>query len=279
MKKRILILILAAALLLPIGAALAETTEQGVITGTNVNLRQSPSTASARLRYLHTGDTVTVTGETNGWYAVTYAGVSGYVYGQYVRLTTASTNLRYGSRGDAVKQLQQSLIALGYLKDTADGIFGSRTLSAVRTYQRTNGLSADGIAGPATLSAVSAEKKRVDTVISTARAYLGTAYVYGGSTPSTGFDCSGLVQWAHSKAGIATPRVSYEQAAAGVAVRYADLRAGDVVCFNSPVSHVGIYLGGGKFIHSPKTGDVVKISSLSAMNLTAIRRYTGAVPA
>ena len=279
MKKRILILILAAALLLPAGAALAETAGQGVITGTYVNLRQAPSTASARLRYLHTGDTVTVTGETNGWYAVTADGVSGYVYGQYVRLSAAQTVLRYGARGDAVQELQQSLIKLGYLKDTADGIFGSRTLSTVRAYQRTNGLLTDGIAGPATLAAISAELKRIDTVLSTARAYLGTAYVYGGSTPATGFDCSGLVQWAHSAAGIATPRVSYEQAKGGVAVRYADLRAGDVVCFNSPVSHVGIYLGDGKFIHSPKTGDVVKITSLSAMNLTAIRRYTGAVPA
>ena len=53
------------------------------------------------------------------------------------------------------------------------------------------------------------------------------------------------------------------------------MRPGDLVCFNSPVSHVGIYLGGGKFIHSPKPGDVVKITELKYMDLTAIRRFTG----
>ena len=69
--------------------------------------------------------------------------------------------------------------------------------------------------------------------------------------------------------------MSYEQAAAGRSVPYSQLRVGDLVAFNSPVSHVGIYVGNGQFIHSPKTGDVVKISKLSAMQLTAIRRFTG----
>ena len=69
--------------------------------------------------------------------------------------------------------------------------------------------------------------------------------------------------------------MSYEQAAAGRAVPYSQLRVGDLVAFNSPVSHVGIYVGNGQFIHSPRTGDVVKISKLSAMQLTAIRRFTG----
>ena len=69
--------------------------------------------------------------------------------------------------------------------------------------------------------------------------------------------------------------MSRDQASAGVAVPYSQLRPGDLVCFNSPVSHVGIYLGGGKFIHSPKPGDRVKITELKYMDLTAIRRFTG----
>ena len=80
-----------------------------------------------------------------------------------------------------------------------------------------------------------------------------------------------------AKAGISIPRVSYEQAAAGIAVPRSQIRIGDLVAFNSPVSHVGIYVGDGKFIHSPHTGDVVKITNLSAMKLTAVRRMTGAL--
>lgn len=279
-KKWIWLLSLALllALALPI-AALAETEQTGVINGTNVNLRQAPTTASARLRYLNTGDAVAVTGTSGDWVAVTVDGQAGFVYGRYVRITAAATadtgSLRYGSRGEAVKTLQTQLILLGYLNDTADGIFGSRTRAAVVSYQRTNGLTPDGVAGKLTRGQVTAEVTRVNTVVATARSFLGTAYVYGGSTPQTGFDCSGLVQWAHKTAGITTPRVSYEQAASGVAVSKSRIRVGDVVCFNSPVSHVDIYIGNGQFIHSPKTGDVVKITRLSAMQLTAVRRYTG----
>ena len=69
--------------------------------------------------------------------------------------------------------------------------------------------------------------------------------------------------------------MSYEQARAGIAVPRSQMRAGDLVAFNSPVSHVGIYLGNGKFIHSPKPGDKVKITDLKYMNLTAVRRFTG----
>lgn len=277
--KRILALVLTAVILLLPAATLADST--GTITGNSVNLRTGPSTATARLTYLYKGDTVTVTGTSGDWYAVNYGGKSGYVYKQYVSIASNPSSsgstalLRTGSRGTAVKTLQQNLILLGYLKDTADGIFGPKTDAAVRLYQRRNGLSVDGIAGKNTLSAVNTEATRINTVIRTAKSFLGTPYVYGGSSPSTGFDCSGLTQYAFRQAGISIPRVSYEQAASGVAVPYSQLRAGDLVAFNSPVSHVGIYLGDGTFIHSPHTGDVVKITKLSAMKLTAIRRFTG----
>lgn len=56
---------------------------------------------------------------------------------------------------------------------------------------------------------------------------------------------------------------------------YSQLRPGDLVAFYSPVSHVGIYLGDGLFLHAPRTGDVVKVTRLSAMKVTAIRRFTG----
>lgn len=273
-KRTALALLLTALLLLSPAAALADDT--GTITGNSVNLRTGPSTATARLAYLNRGDTVT--GRSGSWYAVTYRGKSGYVYGQYLTIDTAGSStasLRRGSRGTAVKALQEDLILLGYLNGKADGIFGARTEAAVRQYQRRNRLGVDGIAGKQTLSAVDAEVKRIETVLRTARSTLGKPYVYGGTSPATGFDCSGLTQYAFRSAGLTLPRVSAQQARAGIAVPYSQLHPGDLVAFYSPVSHVGIYLGDGLFLHAPRTGDVVKVTRLSAMKVTAIRRFTG----
>ena len=103
-------------------------------------------------------------------------------------------------------------------------------------------------------------------LVAEAKKYLGTPYVWGGSSPK-GFDCSGLMQYSAKQLGIDIPRVAKDQAKAGRAVDKGDLQAGDLVYFQGPgkseVSHIGMYVGGGKFIHAPKTGDVVKISSLS----------------
>ena len=272
MKKKMLSLILAIALVLP-GAAFAAS---GTITGDMVNLRTGPGLEYSRIQYLYRGNPVTVKGESNGWVSVSYNGKDGYVYSDYVALSpSSSANLKWGSRGSEVKKLQQDLILLGYLSGSADGIFGAKTHAAVISYQSRNGLSADGIAGRLTQSAVSKEVNRVNTVVSTAKKYLGLPYLTGGASPSTGFDCSGLTQYSHAQAGITIPRVSYQQAAGGAPVKRANIRIGDIVCFNSPVSHVGIYLGDNKFIHSSKPGDVVKITDLKYMDLTKIVRYTG----
>lgn len=291
--KRTVIMLAAAFVLLLLPAFANAAEQEGAITGNQVNLRSGPSLAYGRVAYLYKGDAVTVTGEENGWYAVKTESGNGYVYSQYVAIESGgasgeikpddsgtssggtSSVLTLGSRGDSVKQLQGNLIMLGYLNDRADGIFGNNTQSAVRRYQSKNGLQADGVAGSKTVSRIGSEVLRILSVVDAAKKHLGLPYTYGGTSPSTGFDCSGLTQYAFSKAGITIPRVSYEQAASGVSVPRAQLRIGDLVAFNSPVSHVGIYVGSGRFIHSPKTGDVVKYTNLSAMNLTAIRRYTG----
>jgi cell wall-associated NlpC family hydrolase len=94
---------------------------------------------------------------------------------------------------------------------------------------------------------------------------------------TVGFDCSGLVQYALGKFGVKTPRVTYEQFRAGKPVPTKAMRPGDLVFFN-PSSrgpgHVGIFIGGGKFIHAPQTGDVVKVSDLaSRSDLVGVRRY------
>jgi hypothetical protein len=103
-------------------------------------------------------------------------------------------------------------------------------------------------------------------VVSTALAVMGTPYEWGG-TDDNGFDCSGLIQYAYARHGILLPRVSRDQMKMGIAVepRLEELRPGDILGFSverASVSHVGLYVGNGQFIHSASGG--VKLSSLEA---------------
>ena len=103
-------------------------------------------------------------------------------------------------------------------------------------------------------------------VIDEAMKYLGTNYVWGGDNPKTGFDCSGLVQWAFAQVGIKLPRVAFQQAAAGQQVSASQAQAGDLVWFNENnqpgADHIAIYLGNGKYLEAPHTGAQVRISDI-----------------
>ena len=123
--------------------------------------------------------------------------------------------------------------------------------------------------------------------IQEASKYLGTDYKWGGSTPQTGFDCSGLMQWAYAQSGVQIPRVTYTQIEATNGSEIAnrsDLAPGDLVFFSNAgdVHHVGMYLGGDKFLHAPRTGDVVKVSSLAepyyAQQFAGGRRFDASAP-
>jgi peptidoglycan DL-endopeptidase CwlO len=104
-------------------------------------------------------------------------------------------------------------------------------------------------------------------VVGIAMQYLGVPYVWGGSSPR-GFDCSGLVMYVYSQIGVSLPHSSYAQFNMGSPVSLSQLQPGDLVFFTG-ASHVGIYIGGGQFIHAPHTGDVVKISSLTGYYASA----------
>lgn len=104
----------------------------------------------------------------------------------------------------------------------------------------------------------------------TALTQQGKPYLWGATGPST-YDCSGLVQWAYRQNGVGLPRVSRQQATVGVPVAPQDARPGDLVFFNDPVTHVGIYVGDGRFLEAPQSGDVVKVSSVRN-SLSGIRR-------
>jgi peptidoglycan DL-endopeptidase CwlO len=195
--------------------------------------------------------------------------------------------IRLHDVGPAVAALQR---ALGI---PADGEFGPQTLHAVKRFQASHGLLVDGQVGPHTRAALhlaassdfhyvapppipkshssngkahhhrrhSHAASLGERAVALARAELGVPYVWGGESPS-GFDCSGLVQYVYSRLGVALPRVAADQYRAGRHVSRSDLRAGDLVFFDH-LGHVGIYMGGGRFIHAPHTGTVVQISSLT----------------
>jgi cell wall-associated NlpC family hydrolase len=96
---------------------------------------------------------------------------------------------------------------------------------------------------------------------------LGRPYHFGGSSPSSGFDCSGLVQYSFRQAGVSVPRATESQRSASRAVRLSDLRRGDLIFFDQEGkknSHVGIYLGGGRFVHAPSSGKEVRSDRLDA---------------
>jgi cell wall-associated NlpC family hydrolase len=115
-------------------------------------------------------------------------------------------------------------------------------------------------------------------VVADARRYLGTPYVWGGTNPATGLDCSGLVQRVYKDLGIQLPRVSGDQAKAGRPVpNLAAARPGDILAFGHPVHHVGIYVGNGQMIDAPQPGEKVKLEKVWETP-TTIRRILPAAP-
>jgi cell wall-associated NlpC family hydrolase len=118
-----------------------------------------------------------------------------------------------------------------------------------------------GAAGGTPDGSVVAAPSRYGGVVGIAMQYLGTPYRWGGASPA-GFDCSGFTMYVFAQIGVSLPHYTGSQWGMGTPVSRDQLQPGDLVFFNG-LGHVGIYVGGGSFIHSPHTGDVVKISSMS----------------
>jgi cell wall-associated NlpC family hydrolase len=97
---------------------------------------------------------------------------------------------------------------------------------------------------------------------------VGVPYRWGGESPSTGFDCSGLVRWAYGQVGVDLPHSSYALYGEGRRVSGSNLAAGDILFFEG-LGHVGLYLGRGRMVHAPQTGRDVEVVRLSSTNYGA----------
>jgi cell wall-associated NlpC family hydrolase len=162
-------------------------------------------------------------------------------------------------------------------------------VSSAPSRQPTPGASVPSAALPATNFVAPATPSHIKGTVKGTKAinlaahFLGVPYVWGGTSPK-GFDCSGLLQYVWAKQGVQIPRTTYDQFKAGSPVNAKQLQPGDAVFFKGSDSkmvngqvlpgHVGIYIGGGKYIEAPHTGANVRISSLSkARNFMGARRF------
>ncbi len=138
-------------------------------------------------------------------------------------------------------------------------------------------LSACGSKKSSPKVAVSSNKGQA--ISKTAQSQLGKYYRFGGTSPKTGFDCSGLIQWAYKQHGVKVPRQTVAQAKTGKRIKSSKARPGDIIVFKSRNSgtglHTGIYVGDNKFIHSPRKGAKIRIESLNKYwkpKLISVRR-------
>ncbi len=199
------------------------------------------------------------------------------------------TVLKKDMRGDAVTELQKYLGKLGYMDIAPTGYYGDITEAAVKAFQKEYGLERDGIAGKQTIgkietlsdgkaqisakSAVMTKASRgedsvADKLIGFAKRFIGVRYRWGGTTPK-GFDCSGFTKYVFDNIGVDLNRTSTSQAAQGERVSKSGLQPGDLVFFDTNgghnrINHVGIYIGGGRFIQASSTGTGVTISDIDS---------------
>lgn len=199
--------------------------------------------------------------------------------------TFAATAFRLGDQGKEVAEIQNVLVRLGY-DVIADGDFGPSTVEAVKTFQKSKGMTVDGLVGEKTYAALmgraipeisrSSGNLISRRLINNAMQYLGTPYVFGGNSLYYGIDCSAYTQQIFAMVGISLPRTADYQFEVGTPVSRADLIPGDMVFFTTytyGASHCGIYIGDGNFIHASSSQGVT-ISSLSHPYYSS--RYIGA---
>ena len=204
------------------------------------NIRSGPSTSSGLVDQAGSGAKVFIFGFNCGWYKVKYNGQIGYI------------------RSDLVTLLEKPYCNSG-------------SSSSGSSYSSATGYDDSYSSGSSSSSSTSLGTQIANYGMS----FVGYPYVYGGTSPS-GFDCSGFVQYIYRQFGYSINRTATAQLANGYYVSYDSLIPGDLVFFGSgsSASHVGMYIGGGEFVHAANSRSGVKISSLSESWYAA--RYIGA---
>ena len=224
-------------------------TKTKYINATSVNVRKEPNTTSEIIANALQNTAVTVSKEENGWSKVTLNGKEGYI----------SSSLLSDTKQEPAKT-----------NTTSRGANTSRKSSKKEksTNAQTNVANATKTPSNSTGSA------KGSAIVATAKKYLGYKYVYGGTSPSTGFDCSGFTSYVYRQHGISLNRTAAGQYSNGTYVSRANLQPGDLVMFGSPINHVAIYIGGGQIIHASTPSTGVRIDSLNSGYYS--KNYTGA---
>ena len=258
-----------------------------VTASAGLNLRKGPSTSYAVIKTLSKGTEVTVISSSNGWNKVNVGGVSGYVSSDYLSSTKPSTGS--SSSNESTSNSTSTMYTtdrLNLRKGAGTSYSVITTLDkgvAVTVHSSSNGwskVSVNGMTGYVSSSYLSSTKpsnsssstdsstsSKVDKVLNFASQQLGKPYVWGAQGPNS-FDCSGLTYYVYKNAaGITLPRTSVEQSKYGTTVSKSNLKAGDLIFFDTSgpndggVSHVGIYVGNGQMIHaSSSQKKIVKVS-------------------
>lgn len=221
----------------------------GKVSGSSVNLRSGPSTSYKSVSVASKGSKAYIVGINDGWYKVIYGDRVCYIRSDYLQLTEVPYENRSSSNSPKFFKGGKSTgvaVSAAALNGTTGSSSDKETTSSGTGSQDTGSVSGSQI-------------------VKTAKKYLGTPYKWGGTTPS-GFDCSGFVYYVLRSNGIKASRTIATMYKQGTPVKKSELQPGDIVFFQgtykSGLSHVGIYVGDGKFIHSPHSGEVVSYANL-----------------
>ena len=246
----------------------------GMITGEQLRMHKEPYVESETVATLSKNATVALLDDTYpDWYKISCGGYTGYISSNYymsLDLTSIETYAKVSGDGVAIHDAAfgESNVLQTLNKDETVGVVG---LEDGWYFAISSGGAAAGYIRSDLLNLGTGVSAQSGAIIDTAKKYLGVRYVYGGSTPR-GFDCSGFTQYVFRQCGISIPRTASTQWNSGLGNRVtnrSNLQPGDLVFFNDPrrnlgraCSHVGIYIGDGRFIHASSSSGV-KISSLS----------------
>ena len=245
-----------------------------------VNVRQGAGLNTDVLTTLHNGKNVKVIGKQGEWYKVQVDGITGYIYQEYISINKTVNKDTHTSSltNKTINNYASSLISKTVNKDASNST--SKTInkdtsnSANKTINKDTSNSTNKITNKDTNNSINKTVNKdtssstgvtAQQVLAYAYQFEGYPYVWGGSSPSTGFDCSGFVQYVYAHFGINLPRTTFEQVNCGTPVSLNNIKPGDLVFeFGSSEgpNHVGIYIGNGQMIDAAGVGQGVTISKL-----------------